>query len=102
MMKKYTNKHLESVPPEFIAACETAVKMLRNRKTSADTCPSVIINAEYEYVCDDPFFLCPKYIKYNLPKDRVPCPCYEFGEEKCAKLLNNLITQWKKWCGLED
>jgi len=104
-MKKYTDKHLESVPPEFIVAAQTTIGMLKGdigHMYGADTCPAVILcdPDDDNYACGGEDPLCSKYLIYS--KKFPVCPCWKFGEEKCIKLLTNLITQWKKWANLED
>ena len=100
-MKIYTDEHLESVPKWYIQACGNTVRMLRGEidyKDGGDTCPA--INSGSEYGCCGQDHLCPRFIVYD---NRGPiCPCCKFGKEMCIELLTNLITQWKKWAGVED
>jgi hypothetical protein len=96
-MKKYTNKHLESVPPGFIVAIEKTVEMLRKGNDTIYTCPSIIAGGHYweHNDCGRGDQWCPKYLLY--PYRGAGCPCYVFGPKKSIKLLNNLIKQWKRW-----
>jgi hypothetical protein len=102
-MKKYSDKHLESVPPEFIVAAERTVEMLEGGDTSDETCPSIIIKTEFgmvDYCVTCHGDMCPQILIYQVKFSG--CPCHEFGALGSIKLLNNLIAQWRRWCGLED
>jgi hypothetical protein len=106
-MKKYTKKHLESVPPEFILAAEKAVDGIEADMVGKFTCPSLILKRlslrSKIYFCEKGGgSLCETYLKYHGGDRDSPCPCYRYGENKAIELFNNLITQWKAWAGVED
>jgi hypothetical protein len=95
-MKKYTNKHLEKVPVEFIIGCERTVECLQN-ELSVSGCP---VNNLYR--CDDEDDFCPRFLKYRVPHGTPVCPCVKFGGYTSIEMLKNLIAQWKKWAGLSN
>lgn len=101
-MKKYSAKHLESVPPEYIAALEETVDMLSRNGHCDDACPALIlenISINYGLCSSDGANWCQDYIGYASDYF---CPCYALGQDEAIKASKNLISQWKRWANLED
>lgn len=101
MTKKYTSKHLESVPEWYIEALQKSVEMVRERCCGSASCPAIIYYglAKASKKCNDDTNICKKYLIY---KHKKPCPCYALGPEKCTNAMQNLIDQWRTWAGLKD
>lgn len=106
-MKKYSDKHLESVPPEWIAYLED---FLNNKDIDhCYGCPldewfecSDVGKKNFPYPSTGSFCLaCPTYMAYN-PYEGNYCPCDNYSSFRGAKMAGmNLINQWKKWAGIE-
>lgn len=106
-MQKYTDKHLESVPPEFIIALEISIPMVRGGDCSDSTCPVGILeetNRVLQTECNcigKNSYWCPEYLSYDII-GWPACPCWRYGADLSVQIMQNLVTQWKNWARLQE